>query len=58
MKILSAVDDSPYSEAALEEVASMPWPPETTVRVLSAVEPFVPPAARSIGALDGCGRAG
>ncbi len=45
MKILLAIDDSPYSEAAVEAVASMPWPPETTVRVLSAVEPFVPPAA-------------
>ena len=45
MKILLAVDDSPYSEAAAEAVAGMTWPPETAVRVLSAVEPFVPPAA-------------
>jgi nucleotide-binding universal stress UspA family protein len=44
MKILLAIDDSPYSEAAVEAVASMTWPPDTTVRVLSAVEPFVPPA--------------
>ncbi len=45
MKILLAIDDSPYSEAAVEAVAGMTWPPDTTVRVLSAVEPFVPPAA-------------
>jgi nucleotide-binding universal stress UspA family protein len=45
MKILLAVDDSPYSEAAIEGVASRPWPPGTIIRLLSAVEHIVPPAA-------------
>jgi nucleotide-binding universal stress UspA family protein len=45
MRILLAVDDSKYSEAAVEAVASRPWPQGTTIRVLSAVEYFVPPAA-------------
>ena len=45
MKILLAVDGSEHSAAAVEEVASRPWPPETTVRVLSAVECVAPPAA-------------
>jgi len=37
MRILLAIDDSPYSEDAVEEVAARPWPHDTTVRVLSAV---------------------
>ena len=35
MKLLLAIDDSYYSELALREVASRPWPDQTTVRVLS-----------------------
>jgi len=45
MKILLGVDGSEYSAAAVEEVATRPWPSETTVRVLTAIEPVVPPAA-------------
>ena len=45
MRILLAVDDSTYSEAAIEAVASRPWPPDTIARVLSAVEHFVPTTA-------------
>lgn len=45
MKILLAVDGSEYSAVAAEAVAARPWPPGTTVRVLSAVERVVPPAA-------------
>ena len=45
MKILLAVDGSEYSAAAAEAVAARPWPSGTTVRVLSAVERVVPPAA-------------
>ena len=44
MKILLAVDLSPYSAAAVETVATRPWPPGTLVRVLSAVEPIPLPA--------------
>lgn len=39
MKILLAVDGSPCSDAAVEEVAMRPWPPDSEVRVVSAVEP-------------------
>jgi len=38
MKILLAIDDSPYSAAAVEEVAARSWPSGTTVRLLSAVD--------------------
>lgn len=42
MKILLAVDDSEYSNAAVREVAKRPWPRGTSVRVLTVVEPFPP----------------
>lgn len=43
MKILLAVDGSKCSQTAVETVAHRPWPPESTVKVLSAVEPgYVP----------------
>src|SRR5438270_3662584 len=45
MKILLAVDDSSYSSEAVGAVADRPWPPGTTVRVLSAVENIPRPAA-------------
>lgn len=42
MKILLAVDDSEYSDAATREIAKRPWPRGTVVRVLTVVEPFPP----------------
>jgi general stress protein 26/nucleotide-binding universal stress UspA family protein len=45
MKILLAVDDSPYSSEAVREVIERTWPPDTIVRVLSAVEDIPPPTA-------------
>jgi nucleotide-binding universal stress UspA family protein len=39
MKILLAVDPPEVSDAAITEVAKRPWPPNTTVEVLSVVEP-------------------
>jgi nucleotide-binding universal stress UspA family protein len=45
MKILLAVDASEYAAEAARELAARPWPPATTVRVLTAVEPVTPPAA-------------
>jgi nucleotide-binding universal stress UspA family protein len=39
MKILLAIDGSPCSEAAVEEVASRPWPSDSEVRVISVIEP-------------------
>jgi nucleotide-binding universal stress UspA family protein len=45
MRILLAVDLSLYSAAAVEAVATRPWPPDTVVRVLSAVELMPVPAS-------------
>lgn len=45
MKILLAIDGSPYSATAAESVSRRPWPHGTIVRVLSAVENIVPPAS-------------
>jgi nucleotide-binding universal stress UspA family protein len=38
MKILLAVDGSPCSEAAVDEVASRPWPSKSELRIVSAFE--------------------
>jgi nucleotide-binding universal stress UspA family protein len=43
MKILLAVDGSPCSDAAIEEVARRPWPEGSSIKVLSAYELPVPP---------------
>jgi len=48
MKILLATDVSPYSQAAVDEVASRPWPPATIIRVLSVIQPFTPPATEFV----------
>ena len=42
MRILLAVDGSVYSDAAAEELAKRPWPPQTEVKVITAVEMPVP----------------
>lgn len=42
MKILLAVDGSQLSDAAVEAVAQRPWPANSEVRVLTAIEPFTP----------------
>jgi nucleotide-binding universal stress UspA family protein len=44
MKVLLAVDESPCSEEAVNEVGARVWGEGTTVRVLHAVPKFVPPA--------------
>jgi len=38
MKILIAVDGSPFSDAALDEVAQRPWPKPSEILVLTAYE--------------------
>ena len=38
MKILIAVDGSPFSDAALDEVAARPWPSQSQVLVVTAFE--------------------
>lgn len=45
MKILLAINDTPYSATAVDTVRARPWPAGTVVRVLSAIEPIPPPAA-------------
>ena len=42
MKILLAVEGSVYSDAAVEELAKLPWPPESEVKVITAAEKPVP----------------
>ena len=45
MKILLAVDGSPHSASAVDEVARLPWPEGSHVRVISvAGMPLAPPA--------------
>ena len=38
MRVLLAVDGSPCSEAAVNEVASRPWPVSTEIRIVTAFE--------------------
>ena len=43
MKILLAVDGSPYGDAAIKEVTSRVWPAHSEVRVITAYEmPLIP----------------
>jgi nucleotide-binding universal stress UspA family protein len=48
MKILIAVDGSSFSDLAVEEVASRPWPAGSEARVVSVVEPPLIPAVDSL----------
>jgi nucleotide-binding universal stress UspA family protein len=43
MRILLATDGSTFSDAAVKEVARKPWPPGSTVRIISIVEPPILP---------------
>jgi nucleotide-binding universal stress UspA family protein len=38
MKILLAVDGSTYSDAAIEEILSRPWPPYSELKTITAAE--------------------
>lgn len=38
MKILLAIDGSPCSDAAIQEVIRRPWPPQSEVKIIVAVE--------------------
>ncbi|HJR59983.1 MAG TPA: universal stress protein [Vicinamibacterales bacterium] len=48
MNILVAVDGSPPSQDAIDEITRRPWPKPSTVRVLSVVRPYVPSAAEFV----------
>jgi nucleotide-binding universal stress UspA family protein len=50
MRILLAVDGSPPSQVAIDEVARRPWPAPSSVRVITAVRLYVPPAAEFVPA--------
>src|SRR3954451_23305448 len=43
MKILLAIDGSPCSDAAVDEVGRRPWPEGSVVKVLTAYELPMPP---------------
>jgi nucleotide-binding universal stress UspA family protein len=47
MKILLAIDGSTFSDAAVQEVASRPWPRGSEVRIISVVEPTLMPTIES-----------
>jgi nucleotide-binding universal stress UspA family protein len=47
MKILLAIDGSPCSDAAIEEVGRRPWPEGSSIKVLTAYEMPVPPTAET-----------
>ena len=49
MKILLAVDGSPFSDEAALELARRPWPTGSEIKVISVVEPVYPPAAEPWG---------
>jgi nucleotide-binding universal stress UspA family protein len=44
MKILLAIDGSPHSQTAVDEVVRRPWPTGSTIRVISVIQPYPPPA--------------
>ena len=44
MRVLLAIDGSPFSEAAIAEVAERPWPQGTVVEVLTVVHSSTPMA--------------
>jgi hypothetical protein len=48
MKILLAVDGSAHSQVAVDEIARRPWPSKSTVRVLSVIQPYTPPATEFV----------
>lgn len=62
MKILLAIDGSEYSDAAIQEVARRPWPPQSEVRIITVVElplmPAMQPWAMSPDYLENVERAG
>lgn len=48
MKIILAIDGSAHSQDAIEEVARRPWPSPSTLRILSVIQPYTPPATEVV----------
>jgi nucleotide-binding universal stress UspA family protein len=47
MKILLAIDGSSFSDAAVKEVATRPWPADAEVKIISVVEPPLLPTVET-----------
>jgi nucleotide-binding universal stress UspA family protein len=47
MKILLAIDGSSFSDAAVKEVATKPWPVNSEVKIISVVEPPLLPTVET-----------
>jgi nucleotide-binding universal stress UspA family protein len=47
MRILLAIDGSPFSDTAVEEVATRSWPPGSELRIISVVEPPLLPTVET-----------
>jgi nucleotide-binding universal stress UspA family protein len=47
MKILLAIDGSSFSDAAVTEVATKPWPVNSEVKIISVVEPPLLPTVET-----------
>lgn len=47
MRILLAVDGSEYGNAAADAVAARPWPANSVIKVLSAIEPLYYPTTET-----------
>lgn len=52
MKLLIAIDQSKFSQAALESVLSRPWPAKTEIKLLHVVEPPSLLMGREMGGYD------
>jgi len=48
MRLLLAIDGSPHSQAAVDEVARRPWPSKSQIRVMSVIQPYAPPATEFV----------
>jgi nucleotide-binding universal stress UspA family protein len=48
MRILLAIDSSPSSQLAVEEIVQRPWPPASRVRIISVVRPYTPPVTEFV----------
>ncbi|MFY9574306.1 MAG: universal stress protein, partial [Blastocatellia bacterium] len=47
MKILLAIDGSSFSDAAVKQVATRPWPEGSKAKIISVVEPPLLPTVES-----------
>lgn len=53
MKVLIALDDSPFSKEIINSILNRPWPPNTTFKILHVLEPMcIAPADYNPGELE------